>query len=79
MSNPILKILADNKELTAAVREVIEKCFSTDQLTSDLADIELGQMVRARLVGLKAVNEAFAEIARHASVREVEEKHNPAY
>ena len=79
MSSPLLKILADNKELSLAVRDVLEKCFSTDNLTSDLADIELGQMVRARLVGLKAINEAFAEIARHGSVREVEEKHNPAY
>lgn len=79
MSENILKTLADNPSLTEAVRACITKYFSVDKLTSDVADIELGQMVRARLVGLQAVNDAFLEIARHKSAPKQEAKDNPAY
>ena len=79
MTDNVLKTLADNPVLTEAVKQVILKYFSNDKLTSDLADIELGQMVRARLVGLQAVNDAFAEIAWHKSTPKQEAKDNPAF
>ena len=79
MDKNILKGLADNPALTDAVKECITKYFSVDKLTSDVADIELGQMVRARLVGLQAVNDAFAEIARYKSSATTTAKDNPAY
>lgn len=79
MKDETLKALADNPSLTKAVRDVLEKYFSTDKLTSDLADIELGQMVRARLVGLKAINDAFAEIASYRTQKKPPAGDNPAY
>ena len=79
MKDEILSLIADNPSLTEAVKAVIAKYFSTDKLTSDLADIELGQMVRARLVGLRALDEAFKEIAQHKTLSKVEKKENPAY
>ena len=79
MKDEILSLIADNPALTYAVKAVMIKYFSTDKLTSDLADIELGQMVRARLVGLRALDEAFKEIAQHKTLSKVEQKTNPAY
>ena len=77
MNDEILKVLADNPALTEAVKTTIAKYFSVDKLTSDLADIELGQMVRARLAGLDALNKAFAEIAQYKSTAKPEDKKHP--
>jgi len=75
----ILKVLADNPALTEAVKEVIAGYFSVDNLESGESDITLGQMVRARLVGLKAVNDAFREIEQYKSTKPTPKKDNPAY
>jgi hypothetical protein len=58
----LLRGLADNPALMATVKDLLVKRFSTDSLASTDSDIVLGQMVRARLVGLKAIEEAFKEI-----------------
>ena len=79
MTDNILKILADNQTLSDAVKEVIAKYFSLDKLESDENDIILGQMVRARLVGLKALNDAFKEIETYKSSAGHPKKENPAY
>lgn len=78
MEPSILKTLADNPSLMEALKKLLERKFSVDLLTSDESDIILGQMVRARLVGLKAIEEAFKEIAQYRSVQEVQEKRNEA-
>lgn len=67
MDKELLKQIADNPSLSEALRKLLEEKFSTDSLTADHADEVLGQMVRARLVGLKAVEEAFKEIAKYKS------------
>ncbi len=77
--NKILGILADNPALSDAVKQCIAKQFSVDNLVATDNDILLGQMVRARLVGLKALNDAFKEIEQHKTSPDVEPRENPAY
>lgn len=78
MNKELLKGLADNGALMEAVKELLLKQFSVDNLTATQADIELGQMVRARLVGIKAVEDAFREIRQYQSNPTRGEKQNPA-
>lgn len=59
--------LADNPSLMEALRTLLEAQFSTDTLNRDHSDEVLGQMVRARLVGLQAVEDALKEIAKYKS------------
>ena len=79
MDKEILKGLADNPNLMATVRKLIEDKFSVDSLVADQSDIVLGQMVRARLVGLKAVEEAFKEIASYKTPPPSTERTNTGY
>ena len=74
----ILKGFADNRELFETVKKVVLQKFSIDRLTEKQNDIELGQTVRARLVGLQAVEEAFKEIAQYKSVPDMPDRINPA-
>lgn len=67
MVNSLLQLLADNKALMSEVKALLTKHFSVDSLEATESDIVLGQMVRARLVGLQAVEAAFKEIASHSS------------
>lgn len=73
----ILRTFADNEAVMAAVRELLEKQFSTDNLEATDSDILLGQMVRAKLVGLKAIEDAFREIAKYKTVDKSSGKVNP--
>lgn len=70
MDKTLLKIVADNPALLQVLREVIESKFSVDDMKEMSDDAVLGQMVRARLVGLRLVSEAFKEIERHKSTPE---------
>lgn len=76
--NEILKIIADNPALTDAVKDLIVKYLTADKPIADQSDIVLGQMVRAKLVGLKAVEEAFKEIQQYKTLPKQPEKQNPA-
>ena len=78
MPNKILQPLADNQALLTAVKELILKQFSTDSLVVTDSDELLGQMVRARIVGIKAVENAFKEIERYKSTQPQVDKTNPA-
>jgi len=78
MDKEILKGLADNPNLLAAVRKLLEEKFSVDSLTADRADEVLGQMVRARLVGLQAINEAFRELENLRTPPKTPERDNTA-
>lgn len=68
--NSILKGIADNQALLDAVKGVIESKFSLDVLTTSLTNEQIGQIVRARLDGLKAVKEAFKEIEKYKTQEE---------
>lgn len=70
MDSKTLQPFADNDTLSAAVRKLLEDQFSTDSLKADHSDEVLGQMVRARIVGLKAIEEAFKEIAKCKTVKD---------
>jgi hypothetical protein len=78
MDRDILKGLADNPSLMAAVRKLLEDKFSIDSLKADTADQVLGQMVRARLVGLQAINEAFQELEKHRTPIDIPARENKA-
>ncbi len=73
----LLKIVADNPSLSDALRRLLEEKFSTDKLKAEVADEILGQMVRARLVGLAAIEEAFKEIEKYRTEKESVDKVNP--
>ena len=75
----ILANLANNPELLKAVKEVFLERFSIDGLTANASDELLGQAVRARLVGIKAVEDACREIESYKTAPQATEKDNPAY
>lgn len=75
----ILSILADNPALTDAVKAVLVKQFSTEPVcTPDVTDMVLGQFLRAKMSGMKAIDEAFKEIARYRTTPDKPERQNPA-
>ena len=76
--NPILKSVADNAELTKALRELFLKQFDESGITTQLDDSSLGQVTRARLEGIKRVEQAFKQIETLKTVEEKPEEDNPA-
>lgn len=74
----ILKGFADNQLLVATVRKTIEEQFLTDAVTPDMTNETLGQITRARVEGLKRVDNAFKEIEKCKSREERKEIINPA-
>lgn len=79
MHNEILKVLADNPALLAAVRETIEKHFSIEKLDTTLSNEQMGEVVRAKVEGKRLVQDAFREIERYKTT-EIKEPtvRNPA-
>jgi hypothetical protein len=60
-----LKAIADNPVLLEALRELFGKHFEIDTVNeANLSDEQLGQMFRARIVGLQKLEAAFTEIER---------------
>lgn len=60
-----LKIIADNQALTLALRDILEQQFALDDLDITQGNAVLGEVVRARLEGMKKIESAFKEIAKH--------------
>lgn len=85
MDRPTLKGIADNPDLLKAVKEVILEEFTTDIEGYWVGDIialddkELGEVVRARLEGMKKVEAAFKKIEQYKSTPKQTDKENPAY
>ena len=73
-----LKLLADNPPLLDAVKTKIVQQFDTPNLELSLTNEQLGERVRARLDGLRRVEEGFAQIARLKTAENVTTTHNPA-
>lgn len=65
----ILKTLADNPQLLEAVKKTMLSKFEFGQLDSNTSTEKLGEYVKARLQGIKMVEEAFAEIELHKTVK----------
>lgn len=75
----LLKIVADNPALTDVLRNHLESHFLQDDARTDaISDEQLGQMYRARLVGLQKIDAAFKEIASYKSHPERPVKFNGA-
>jgi hypothetical protein len=75
----ILAILADNQILLDEVKLVFKKHFALDDIGTTFDNETLGQMVRARVDGLKKVEAAFKEIENCKSVKDtVGDVKNPA-
>ena len=70
MINKILKSIADNPALKEALKELILKQFNEDSISTQLDDSSLGQVTRARLEGIKKVENAFKEIETLKTVKE---------
>lgn len=75
----ILAGIADNQPLYDEVKALLVKHFmSDDARTEGLSDERLGQMYRARLIGLEKIESAFMEIAKHKTYQKKERGINPA-
>jgi hypothetical protein len=79
MANNILTSFAENPALMGAVRDVLLKHLSIDGLSQDVSDELLGQAVRARLVGTRAVEDAFREIESYKVIPNIGKNENPGY
>ena len=76
--NDVLKQIADNQLLFDALKRVIRKHFSLEDIGNTYDNETLGQLVRARIDGMKKCEEAFIEISQYATIKPKEEAKNPA-
>ena len=74
----LLKIIADNPSLLNEVRKVIEKEFNFPIELKDKSNELLGQITRAKIMGLWAIDAAFREIEKYKTIKDEPEKINPA-
>lgn len=74
----LLALIADNQLLFDELKACLTKQFSLDALDTTLSNEEIGARVRARLDGLKAVEDAFREIATYKTKTGAEKPQNPA-
>ena len=75
----VLKTIADNPRMGDILLRLFEHEFETPLLEiEDLPNAELGERVRARLMGLKAVHAVFRKIEQHKTPNEAGEAVNPA-
>ena len=76
--NEILKGIADNPEMTKALKELLLKQFNEESVSTNLDNESLGQVTRARLTGITKINNAFKEIETLKTVKEKPLEDNPA-
>lgn len=79
--NPILKIIADNQELSDALKKLLEDQFALDDFSTSYTNYTneiLGSQVRACLVAREGIKNAFTKIAQYKSVPDKPEIKNPA-
>lgn len=60
-----LKLIADNKDLFDAIKDVLRKQFSFGDIKSDWTQDKIGEEVKAVLVGKKLLEQGFDEIEKH--------------
>lgn len=75
----VLKSLANNPELLQAVKEEVLSRFSETPYAEGASDELLGQLTRARISGIKKVEDAFRAIESLKTVPQSPDKENPAY
>ena len=74
----VLSIVANNKALFDALKDVMKKQFDLDQIALEQSNEEMGQVVRARLVGLIKVEQGFRAIEQFKTEKESRVEPNPA-
>ena len=80
MDKTLLSIVADNPNLFETLKKLITDEFEISAPQSDLSvtDEVLGQIFRARLVGINKVESAFRKILTYKTVEKETEKVNMA-
>jgi hypothetical protein len=80
MIDPILKIVADNPALFAALKKLLVDEFMafTPLIEMSKTNEELGELVRAKLQGVEKINEAFKKISQIKTTEEIPLKVNRA-
>lgn len=76
----LLAIIADNENLLEVLKQLLLDEFEVETPQADLGveDVVLGQILRARLVGKKKIDDAFRKILTYKTVIEEPEKINMA-
>ncbi len=75
----ILSTLADNPALMDAVKLLVTKQFEAmPDLSKNPSDELLGQFLRAHVTGLKAIDDAWKELAQYKTTPDKEQRVNPA-
>ena len=74
----ILKGIADNPLLMEALKKALEAEFTIDDIQTTMTDESMGQVLRARLEGLRRINLAFKKLEQYKSQNEVVVDKNPA-
>ena len=75
----MLRVIADNEELKRELRKLFEAEFSIDNLSNQMTNEVLGQVVRARLDGLILVDKVFRKIETHKTPKEEKDSKNPIF
>ncbi len=78
MNEDVLKLVADNKTLFEALREKLLNAFDISVINLQLPNEQLGEQVRALLVGAATVELAFRDIERLKTINSASGKINPA-
>ena len=78
MENNILSIVANNPALIEAVKRAIKAEFEITSFKDEVSDEQIGQVVRAQMKGLEAVDRAFTEITRYKTIPTATTTVNPA-
>lgn len=74
----ILRGIADNPALLQAVLDLIHEKFSMDQISTNMDNQKIGEVVRANIEGRAKVDAAFKELAQYRSPTIVAKQGNPA-
>lgn len=75
----MLHVIADNPTLTEELKTVLLKHLApTEKFPPGTDDTILGQYLRAHNTGIKAVEDAFREIAQHKTTSTTSTDKNPA-
>lgn len=64
----ILRAIADNPALTSALTKLLEEACTVPFDHTNLTNEQIGERVRAQLVGLQAIKDVFKKIASYKSV-----------
>jgi hypothetical protein len=73
----ILKGIADNPALLEELKKLLMDEFETPGMDVHLSNESLGEMVKARLMGVSAVERAFSKILEHRTPQPKVEGKNP--